>query len=118
VDDPVRSLQRLRNFKTPGGSVSYIEGDWFSAQLSPGTFSAIHCRNSLRCSTKPYWRQSLLRFHELLSAGGVLLLENVNAWGVQDEVKELLAQCGFVSLVAGATREASSRYVLAMWPTG
>jgi hypothetical protein len=78
----------------------------------------VHCRNSLRCSTKPYWRRSLRRFHELLSPGGVLLLENVNAIGIQDEVEGLLAECGFVPLAAGAAREPTPKYVLAVWPTG
>jgi SAM-dependent methyltransferase len=118
VDDPARSLQRLRDFQAPGGSVSHIAGDWFVADLSPGAFGVAHCRNSLRCSTKPYWRRSLQRFHELLAPGGVLLLENVNAIGVQDEVEELVAECGFMPLAAGAVREPRSRYVIAMWPTG
>jgi len=94
VEDPGRSLKRLREFKASGGSVSYIAGDWFATGLPPGSFGVAHCRNGLRCSTKPYWRQSLGRFHELLSPGGVLLLENVNAIGIQDEVEELLAHCG------------------------
>jgi len=88
VEDPDRSLERLRGFKTPGGSVSYIAGDWFEKDLPPGAFGVVHCRNSLRCATKPYWRRSLDRFRELLSPGGVLLLENVNAIGIQDEVEE------------------------------
>src|SRR5262249_22514380 len=28
VEDPARSLQLLRSFKAPGGSVSHIAGDW------------------------------------------------------------------------------------------
>jgi SAM-dependent methyltransferase len=118
VEDPARSLQRLRDFKAPGGSVSYIVGDWLTADLGPGVFGVVHCRNNLRCSTKPYWRRSLRRFHELLSPGGVLLLENVNAIGILDEVEELLTESGFVPLVAGASREPSIKYVVAMWPTG
>ena len=118
VEDAARSLQRLRGFNAPGGSVSHLSGDWLTANLSAGIFGLVHCRNSLRCSTKSYWRRSLLRFHELLSPGGVLLLENVNAIGIQTEVEELLAECGFVSLAAGAFREPVARYVIAMWPTG
>jgi SAM-dependent methyltransferase len=118
VKDPARSLQRLRSFQAPGGSVSYIAGDWFAADLRPGAFGLVHCRNSLRCSTKPYWRRSLLRFHELLSPGGVLLLENVNAIGIQGEVEELLAECGLVPLSAGVGRKLSAKYVIGMWPTG
>jgi SAM-dependent methyltransferase len=118
VEDPARSLKRLRDLQAPGGSVSYTAGDWFAADLPPGAFGVVHCRNSLRCSTKPYWRRSLRRFHELLSPGGVLLLENVNAIGIQDEVEGLLAECGFVPLAAGAVREPASKYVVGMWPTG
>src|SRR5262249_31720838 len=39
VEDPARSLQKLRSFQAPGGSVSYIVGDWCSADLRPGAFS-------------------------------------------------------------------------------
>jgi hypothetical protein len=72
----------------------------------------------LRCSTRPHWRRSLRRFHELLSPGGVLLLETVNAIGIQDEVEELLAECEFVPLTEAAIREPAARYVIAVWPTG
>jgi SAM-dependent methyltransferase len=118
VEDPARSIKRLREFKAPGGAVSYIAGDWYATDLPPGSFGVVHCRNSLRCSTKPYWRRSLRRFHELLSPGGVVRLENVNAIGIRDEVEELLAECGFVPLAAGAAREPASKYVVSMWPTG
>ena len=118
VEDPARSRQRLRSFQAPGGSVSYLAGDWFAGNLRPEAFGLVHCRNSLRSSTKPYWRDSLCRFHELLSPGGVLLLENVNAIGIQDEVEELLSECRFVPLAAGGSREPSARYVIGMWPTG
>lgn len=118
VEDPARSLRRLREFAAPGGSVSYLVGDWFADTLRPGTFGVIHCRNSLRLSTKPYWRRSLQRFRELLSPGGVLLLENVNAIGVQDEVEALVAECGFVTLAPSVGREAAGKYLVGMWPTG
>ena len=118
VEDPARSLQRLREFQAPGGSVTYAVGDWLTADLPAEGFGVVHCRNSLRCSTKSYWRLSLQRFHELLSPGGLLLLETVNAVGVQDEVGELLAECGFVPLTADISREASCKYVRGMWPTG
>ncbi len=118
VDDPARSLQKLQSFQVPGGFVSYIVGDWCSPALRPGVFSMVYCRNGLRCSVKPYWRRSLRRFHELLAPGGVLLLENVNAIGIQDEVEELLADCEFLPPPSGTPREASSKYVIGMWPTG
>lgn len=118
VEDPARSLLRLREFRAHGGSMSYLAGDWFDDALQPGTFGVVHCRNSLRLSPKPYWRRSLRRFHELLSPGGVLLLEHVNAIGVQDEVEALFAESGFVPHAPGAGREASCRYVVGMWPTG
>jgi SAM-dependent methyltransferase len=118
VEDAERSLRRLRLFQAPKGSVTYLASDWFSEDLRPDTFGVIHCRNSLRCSVKPYWRRSLRRFHELLLGGGVLLLENVNAIGIQDEVEELLAECGFQVLPAGTSRETFTKYVIAMWPTG
>ncbi|MFO0796911.1 MAG: methyltransferase domain-containing protein [Gemmataceae bacterium] len=118
VTDLARSLRRLREFHAPGGSVTYSVGDWSTADLPAGSFGVVHCRNSLRCSTKPYWRRSLRQFHELLSPGGLLLLETVNAIGVQDEVDELLAECGFVPYTSGTNREASYKYFRGMWPTG
>jgi SAM-dependent methyltransferase len=118
VADPARSLQRLRQFQAPGGSVTYSVGDWFTADLPSGGFGVVYCRNSLRCSTKSYWQQSLQRFRELLSPGGVLLLETVNAVGIQDEVDGLLAECGFVPLSAGTSRGASCKYIRGVWPTG
>jgi SAM-dependent methyltransferase len=118
VEDADRSLQRLRSYQAPGGSVTYLAGDWCSVDLPPGAFDLVYCRNSLRCSTKSYWRRSLCRFHELLSPGGILLLETVNAIGIQEEVGQLLTQCGFTRLGRGACREASGRFVIDMWPTG
>jgi SAM-dependent methyltransferase len=118
VQDPARSLQQLRSLRAPGGSATFLTADWLAADLQPGTFGLVHCRNSLRCSTKPYWRRSLHRFHELLAPGGVLLLENVNAIGIRNEVEDLLTECAFVPLASRASRELSTRYVTAMWPTG
>jgi hypothetical protein len=118
IDDPAGSLHRLRELRAPGGSVSYITGDWLVTDLSPGTFGVVHCRNSLRRSTKPYWRRTLRRFHELLSPTGVLVLENLNAIDIQDELEELLVECGFVPLAAGAVRNPTAKYVVAVWPTG
>jgi SAM-dependent methyltransferase len=118
VEDPARSLLRLREFQVPGGSVSYLAADWFADSLQPGAFGVVHCRNSLRLSPKPYWRRSLRRFHELLSPGGVLLLENVNAIGIQNEAEELLEECGYVPLAPDAPRNESCKYVVGMWPTG
>jgi len=89
VEDPARSVERLRSFKAPGGSVSYLTGDWFDLDLPLGGFAMVHCRNSLGCAIKPYWQRSLSRFHELLSPGGILLLENVNAIDIQDELEEV-----------------------------
>jgi SAM-dependent methyltransferase len=118
VEDTARSLQRLRRFQAPGGSISYTAGDWFTADLRPVSFGLLHCRNSLRCSTKPYWRDSLRRFHELLAPGGVLLLDHINAIGIRDEVEELLAACGFVPIASGVSRESSAKYVISVWLTG
>ncbi len=118
VDDPARSLKRLQGFQAPGGLVNYIAADWFDPQLQVTSFGIVYCRNSLRCATKPYWRRSLLRFHELLSPGGILLLENVNAIGIQDEVIDLLLECGFVTFHPKTTRTEPEKYVLDMWPTG
>jgi SAM-dependent methyltransferase len=118
VENAALSLQRLRDLSAPGGSVAHITGDWFDECLPLGSFGIVHCRNSLRCSTKPYWRRSLLRFRELLKPGGILLLENVNAIGIQFEVEELIAECGFVPLASSTTREPPDKYVNAMWPTG
>jgi SAM-dependent methyltransferase len=118
VEDPARSLQRLRSYQAPGGSVSYSCMDWFSAELPGAGFGLIYCRNSLRCSTKPYWRPSLRRFHELLSPGGALLLETLNAIGIEEEVTELLEECGFSRLEPGVERQPPARYVIDVWPTG
>jgi chemotaxis methyl-accepting protein methylase len=65
--------------------------DWHDPQFAPASFDLIHCRNSLRLSTKRYWRQSLARFRELLTPGGVLYVESVNAIGIQEEVGLLAA---------------------------
>ena len=65
--------------------MSYRVGDWLTADLP--SFGVICCRNSLRCSTKANWRRSLLRFHDLLVPGGVLILETHNALGIQEEVE-------------------------------
>jgi hypothetical protein len=86
--------------------------------LRPASFGFISCCNSLRCAVKPHRRRSLRRFHEPLSPGGVLLLQTLNAIDIADEVEELLPEGGFHTLRAGAGRELSERYVLAMWPTG
>ncbi len=118
VNDPARSLEKLRSFHDPGGSVTYVADDWFAPDLRVGTFDVVHCRNSLRCSAKPYWRRSLRRFYELLAAGGMLLLDNINAFEIQEEVVDLLGECGFVSHVNGTSRELAKKYVVAMWPSG
>lgn len=118
VDDPSRSLQKLQRLNRPGGSVSYLLADWFSCELQPSSFRIIYCRNSLRCSTKPYWRQSLQRFHQLMSPEGVLLIETVNAIAIMDEVNELLSECGFVPLRADTNRTPEHKYSMCMWPTG
>ncbi len=98
--------------------VSYWDTyNWHDPCLEPGSFSLIYCRNSLRCSTKSYWRNSLRRFHELL-ASGVLLLENVNAIGIQGEVEELLGSVRFISTPGKKVHPSGSKFVLSRWPTG
>lgn len=86
--------------------------------LPEWAFGAVHSRNGLRLFTKPYWRQSLRRFRELLAPGGLPVMENVNAIGIHNEVDELLAECDLVPLPEGAGREPNRRYVLGLWPTG
>ena len=103
--------------KAPGGSASFVAGDWFDSALRPGSFGIVYCRNSLRCSIKSYWRRSLLRFRELLSPRGVLLLETVIAIGIRGEVNQLIEECQFVPLPA-AHRSREHKNVIAMWPTG
>jgi SAM-dependent methyltransferase len=118
VEDPARSLQRLRDFMTPGGTLTYLADDWLTADLSPGSFGIVHCCNGLRCSTKPYWRASLRRFHDLLVPGGLLILETLNAIGIMDEVEELLAECSFLTPMPGRARHPAYKYVVSLWPTG
>ena len=48
----------------------------------------------------------------------MLLLENVNAFGIKDEVDELLTECDFVPLKGGVNRERPNKYVIDMWPSG
>jgi len=100
----------------PGGPVAYRVGDWLTADLP--SFGVICCRNSLRCSTKAHWRRSLLRFHDLLVPGGLLILETHNALDIQEEVEVLLDECGFTRLIAGAERDPCVRYRIDCWPTG
>lgn len=118
VTDKSRLLRRLRTFKAQGGSVSFAACDWLSDNLRPGSYELIYCRNGLHFSTKPYWRRSLKRFHQLLAPGGCLLLENINAIGILPEVRTLLDECDFVPLKKGAVREPSRKFVFSMWPTG
>ena len=117
-EDPKRSLQRLRGYRSKEGSLAYFRRDWFDEALPRGSFGVIHCRNALRCSTKPYWRRSLLRFRELLAPCGMLLLENVNAGGIPCEVERLLNECRFIPLHRAEETDPDRRYVIARWPTG
>jgi SAM-dependent methyltransferase len=118
VEDPGRSLQRLCSLQAADGLVTCVTGDWLSADLPVESFAVVHCRNSLRCSTRPFWRRSLRRFYRLLAPGGVLILENVNAIEIQYDVEELLLECGFVPLASGASRGPPRKYAISMWPTG
>jgi 2-polyprenyl-3-methyl-5-hydroxy-6-metoxy-1,4-benzoquinol methylase len=117
VEDPERSLQMLRQYRAEGGSVRYLACGWQECPRSE-PFDLIYCRNSLRCSLKVYWRCSLRCFWELLVPGGVLLLETLNAIGIQDEVEELLAECGFTTVPETGDHPPPDRYVFAIWPTG
>jgi hypothetical protein len=117
VEDPERSLDLLRQFRAPGGSLRYLAGDWDDG-LDPGSFDRIYCRNSLRCSTKRYWRRSLRRFHELLAPGGVLLMETVNAIGIQGEAEALADECGLKAISEEVVRDRVGRFVTWVWPTG
>lgn len=126
VIDPKLSLRELREACRPGGSVRYLVADWHDAQFRPGSFDFIHCRNSLRLSPKRYWRQTLLRFHELLAPSGVLFLENVNAIDIQGEVEALAREAGFwvsawgwAPTWGGPPRDPSGgKTFLGFWPTG
>ena len=118
MDDPGRSIERLRSFQSSGGSLKYLACDWFSDELLPNSFTIVYCRNSLRGSGKTYWRRSLARFSELLLPGGLLLLENINAFWIQDEVAKLLLEMGFVATLPEDGRNPSVKYVISMWPTG
>jgi chemotaxis methyl-accepting protein methylase len=110
----------LREYRAAGGSLRFLACDWHAETLRSGSFNLIYCRNSLRCSTKAFYRRSLRRFHELLSPGGTLLLENVNAIGIQDEVEELTREAGFSHWTHGKgdDRSAADRFVVEWWPTG
>lgn len=67
---------------------------------------------------KAHWRRSLLRFHDLLVPGGLLILETHNALELQEEVEVLLDECGFAPWVGEARRDSSAKYWIALWPTG
>lgn len=100
----------------PGGEVDFLLSDWHDTVRLNGKFDIIYCRNSLRQSTKQYWRESLNRFQALLVAGGVLVLETSNAIGIQSEVIELLDDVGFHEF--DDTIQPDKIYAIASWPTG
>jgi SAM-dependent methyltransferase len=125
VRDFARSMARLRSFQASGGSASYLIGDWLTLELPPQSFDVVRCFNSLRHSTKAYWHQSLLRFHELLAPGGILLLENLNVFDRQFELETIYRECGFTEIDFDyfhsgepIARVSSAKYVISIWPTG
>lgn len=118
IDDPKKSLERLQYLKVAGGSVSFIHADWLDPSVCTGPFDFIYCRNSLRRSKKPYWRDSIQRFYELLAPRGILILETVNALDLMHEVHGLLRETGFVSVEKNPPRDEDHKYVDAYWPTG
>ena len=116
IDDPARSLERLKKYKSEGGTLNYLQADWHDKPLVRGEFEFIYCANSLRRSTKSYWRETLLRFFDLLSPDGTLILETVNAIGIQSEVQEILCDVGYSPLTDAPAP--NSKHVLEFWPTG
>jgi SAM-dependent methyltransferase len=132
VDDPERSLAALKKYQSSNGSLSYMAGDWCTAPLKPESFNFIYCRNSLRCSIKSYWRQSLKKFWELLAPQGILLLENQNAIGIKHEVEELVQEEKFLLILklslidkidenwsfSKFTDSNNVKYAICFWPTG
>ncbi len=115
---PLRSLEILRQRHMPDGKVHRVKADWLDPSSVCGPFDFIRCDNGLRQSTKPYWRKTLSRFYELLGKGGVLLLETVNAVGIEEEVKEIVDEIGFHRLHDSENRHADRKNVLERWPTG
>jgi len=116
VDEPTRSLKTLKKYKSAGGTLNYLQADWHDKPLVNGEFDFIYCANSLRRSTKPYWRETLSRFFDLLSPDGTLILETVNAIGIQSEVRGILRDVGYCPLTDNPMP--NNKYVLEFWPTG
>jgi SAM-dependent methyltransferase len=126
IKDPNRALQELLKYKSPGGYVHYLSADWNDQSALRGSFEFIHCRNSLRESTKSYWRKSLARFFDLLAPGGVLMLEIHGRSEICHEVNEILVDVGFHALQDADTgfyelkednldRSPDKKYVFQIW---
>jgi SAM-dependent methyltransferase len=130
LEDPEQSLAMLREYRSYRGSLRFLHCDWKDDSLPAGGFGLIYCRNSLRCATKPYWRQSLQRFHDLLAPGGILLLETLNAIDIREEVEEMIREQSFTFMANSnpgfqrvareqpAARASDRKDVLADWSTG
>lgn len=119
VDRPGLAVAQVRALASPGGQATWRAVDWNDPTLPEGHYDVILCRNGLRCATKAYWRRSLRSFHRLLAAGGLLVLQHINAIGIREEVVALLAEEGFQAVRGpgeGATRD--GRRVFGYWPTG
>ncbi|KAA3614191.1 MAG: methyltransferase domain-containing protein [Calditrichaeota bacterium] len=118
TNDPKISINELKKYQSTNGTLKFLVMDWFSDKLRPKSFDFVYCRNALRCSTKPYWRKSLKRFNELLKPGGTLILETLNAIGIQDEVRALFKEYKFVKPKLDESRNKTNKYIIDDWPTG
>jgi SAM-dependent methyltransferase len=118
VKDPERALNLLRTYRSTKGQLTYMYADWHDDCLQAEYYDLILCRNSLCRSYKKYWRSSLKRFRELLKDGGVLILTNINAIGIMEEVQELLREANFTKWTREEEALPGVRRVCDVWPTG
>ena len=104
-------LKQLRKSQTKRGSVTYIQGDWLYVHLPKEAFNIIFCDKGLRRATKNYWLRSLIKFRQLLSPGGILIIDNGTWYGIPHDVRECFSQFGYTFLESGTIRIQSKKYI-------
>lgn len=130
VMDHDTKLAFLRARQRPGGSLQFLKLDWRSPELPKAHFDLIHSRNGLRCATEDFFRETIASFEALLAPGGLLFLENTNAWDIKfGKAQALIDEFSFEQIehFMGATkdirpiefeRDRTKKYILQRWPTG